>query len=215
MTKEDIVAFELMKQNFIPPNDSFQEVPLQSVICLPTNNSDTTIISELTEQQTNQSERIISLNYSSGNSAMVLDTLVGAQDWHQARERNRSLKEQGGKVADTYKKAKAVTAMYHFNSFGCKIGKTALEKKTELFNFQQQKILAARKKEEAAYKERRKKYDDVMKLGIDDEKLTGTQLRVLLNMKKRKTDNPITSLKKKELFTLWKEWKARPFLNLL
>ena len=32
MTKEDIVAFELMKQNFIPPNDSFQEVPLQSVI---------------------------------------------------------------------------------------------------------------------------------------------------------------------------------------
>ena len=118
MTKEDVAAFEEMKQNFIPPNYSFQQAPLQSVICLPTNNSGTTIISDLTEQQTNPSERIISLNYSSGNSAMVLETLVGAQDLHQARERNRSLKEQGGVVANTYEKAKAVTAMYHFNSFG-------------------------------------------------------------------------------------------------
>ena len=72
--------------------------------------------------------------------------------------------------------------MYHFNSFCCKKGKTALEKKRELFNIQQQKILAARKKEEAAYMERKKKQDEVMNIGIEDEKMTRTQLQALLNI---------------------------------
>ena len=101
--------------------------------------------------------------------------------------------------------------MYFFNEFGCKIGKNALQKKRKLFQIQQQKVLAARKKEEQAYVEKKRKYDEVMNLNIDDDnKLTGVQLRVLLNMKKRKTDKPISSLKKQGMLLLWKEWKARP-----
>ena len=101
--------------------------------------------------------------------------------------------------------------MYFFNEFGCKIGKTALQKKQELFQIQQQKVLAARKKEEQVYIEKKRKYDEVMNLNIDDDnKLTGVQLRALLNMKKRKTDKPISSLKKQDMLLLWKEWKARP-----
>ena len=50
-----------------------------------------------------------------------------------------------------------------------------------------------------------------MSLSIDnDNKLTGAQLRALLNMKKRKTDSPISSLRKKDMLLVWKEWKARP-----
>ena len=34
-------------------------------------------------------------------------------------------------------------------------------------------------------------------------------------MKKRKTDKPISGLKKKELLDLWKEWNTRPLEPLL
>ena len=101
--------------------------------------------------------------------------------------------------------------MYFFNEFGCKIGKTALQKKQELFHIQQQKVLAARKKEEQVYFEKMRKYYEVMNLNIDDNnKLAGAHLQVLLNMKKRNTDKPISSLKKQDMLLLWKEWKAWP-----
>ncbi len=43
----------------------------------------------------------------------------------------------------------------------------------------------------------------------DDEKLTGMQLRILLNMKKRKTNKSISALKKKDMMLPWQEWKGR------
>ena len=48
-----------------------------------------------------------------------------------------------------------------------------------------------------------------MDLKLDDDKLSGNQLKVLLNFKKQKTDKGFSSLKKKELLQLWKEWKPR------
>lgn len=215
MTKDDTELFHSMQTNFFPSTSNFAsaaESPPESVSFLKTaHSSSSTIISDLTDMQQHTKSDIISLNYSSGNSAMVLETLIGHHDINEARERNKKNRENGQQVANTYKKAKALTAMYHFNMFGCKIGKTALEKKRELQLIQQEKIEAARKKEEDAYFERKRKYDDVMKLGItDDEKLTGVQLRSLLNMKKRKTDKPISSMKKSDMLTLWKEWKTRP-----
>ena len=48
-----------------------------------------------------------------------------------------------------------------------------------------------------------------MDLKLSDEKLSGNQLRVLLGFKKQKTDKGFSSLKKKELLQLWKEWKPR------
>ena len=205
MTKEDAQVFETMKKNY---NHDLQSAtsPIDD-LCIPHSTSDTTIISDVTGDH----GAIISLNYSSGNSAMVLETLVGAHDLNEARERNKKNKEKGNEVANKYKQAKAVTAMFHFNEYGCKIGKTALEKKREVEKVQQRKVLEARKKEETAYNEKKRKYDEVMKLNIsDDDKLTAVQLRTLLNMKKRKTDKPISNLKKKDMLLLWKEWKSRP-----
>ena len=40
--------------------------------------------------------------------------------------------KKGIEISNQLNKAKAVTAMYHFNEFGCKIGKTTLEKKREV-----------------------------------------------------------------------------------
>ena len=44
----------------------------------------------------------------------------------------------------------------------------------------------------------------------NDTKLTGVQLRSLLNMKRRKTDKPIFSMKKVDMLALQKDWKTRP-----
>ena len=100
--------------------------------------------------------------------------------------------------------------MYHFNVFGCKIGKTALEKRRKIQCIQYEKALVARKKEEAAYLEKKRKYDAVMNLQItNDTKLTEVQLRLLLSMKRRKTDKPISTMKKVDMLALWKEWKTR------
>ena len=44
--------------------------------------------------------------------------------------------------------------MFHFNEIGCKIGKSALEKKKKFAHLQQQKKLQAKKKEEEDYGEK-------------------------------------------------------------
>jgi len=214
MTREDIVTFDAMKKNYVQPDSDFVS-PIIDSLCIKKPNSDTTIISDLTDPHNNKNTSVISLNYSSGNSAMVLETLIGAQDLNEARERNKRHKTMGIEASNTYKKAKAVTAMYHFKEYGCKIGKTALEKKREIQEIQKMKILEARKKEEKVYNEKKRKYDEVISLNLSDEKLTIGHLRSLLNMKKRKTDKSISGLKKKEMLVLWKEWKARPLEPLL
>ena len=128
---------------------------------------------------------------------MILETLIGHHDVNEARETNKKQKENCLKVAKTYWKTKALTVIYHLNKFGCKIGKTALQKKKELQLIQHEKTLAARKKEEVAYLEKKRKYDAVMNLQITyNTKLTGVQLRLLLIMKKRKSDEPISSIKR-------------------
>ena len=219
MTKEDIKTFDAMKKDYVQPHSDTECVsPIIDSLCIQKSNSDTTIISELTDPNGNHGNgncTVISLNYASGNSAMVLETLIGAQDLNEARERNKRNKTMGIEASNTYKKAQAVTAMYHFKEYGCKIGKTALEKKREIQHIQKMKVLEARKKEEKVYNEKKRKYDEVMNLNISDEKLTIGHLRHLLNMKKRKTDKSISGLKKKEMLVLWKEWKARPLEPLL
>ncbi len=129
-----------MKETFLSPSDNFdstnstEKAPSKPLSFQKCGSGDTTIISDITKNGPKiMSERIISLNYSSGNSTMVLETLVAAQDLHKAMERNKKNKARGGHFAITHQKAKAATAMYQFNEFGCKIGKTALQKKRELF----------------------------------------------------------------------------------
>jgi len=92
-----------------------------------------------------QSQKVIALNYSSGNSAMVLDTIVAKTDLREARARNRLKNLEGETMTSKFNDVKSVTAMYHFNKLGCVIGKDALEKKQQIFQIQQAKLIAARK----------------------------------------------------------------------
>ena len=157
----------------------------------------------------NQHQKVIALNYSSGNSAMVLDAYVGEKDLMEARERNRRKKQEGNELQSKFERVKTVTAMYHFNTLGCVIGKDALQKKKQIDAIQKAKNLEMRKKEEKEYNERKVKHDSLILQNIPDEKLTMMQLKTLLAFKKRKNDKGFSHLKKGDLLTLWTEWKHR------
>ena len=160
MTKEDTTTFESMKRhccqlNSVPHTDVNNKTPVKSGCVTNSESLDMTIVSDVTLSP-NHNGMIISINYSSGNSAMVLETLIGAQDLNEARERNNWNKEKDSDASNKYKAANVVLAKYYFNEYGCKIGKTALQKKLEIQQDQQRKLLQARKKEEQNYYEDRK-----------------------------------------------------------
>ena len=69
------------------------------------------------------------------------------------KERNKLHNEKGVQIIYNFQNARGITEMYHFNSYGCKIGKTALEIKKELQDIQKKKQAKARMKEEKEEKE--------------------------------------------------------------
>ena len=99
--------------------------------------------------------------------------------------------------------------MYHFNELGCVIGMGALGKKLEIQKIQEEKLHRKKMEEELKFTAKKLKYDEVMALKLPNKKLTGTQLKCLLAVLKRKTDKPFSGLKKTQLLQLWREWKVR------
>ncbi len=97
MTKEDNVTFKFMKGHYLQQSTSFPNTdidlrtPVKSICVTHSKISYTTIISGITSDP-NHNVKVISLNYLSGNLAMLLETLVGAQDLNEARERNKKVK---------------------------------------------------------------------------------------------------------------------------
>ena len=107
MTRDDAALLKSMRDTFLSPSNNFAETdkaPIDSLSIQQSTSGDATIISDLTKNGPKLSKKMVSLNYSSGNSAMVLETLVAAQDLHKARERNKRNKQRGGEVAETHKK---------------------------------------------------------------------------------------------------------------
>ena len=102
MTSDNCGAFKLLKRHFIilKQHNSFQP-PVDSVSFQQSHS--TTSISEISDPVISDNvfnnHTLLSLNYSAGNSAMVLETLIGAQDLLEARDRNRKNKEKGEQVS--------------------------------------------------------------------------------------------------------------------
>ena len=96
------------------------------------------------------------------------------------------LKQRGNTLAEKYEAAKAVTAMYHFNNFGCAVGKDALQKKREIDQLHNAKMNEIHEKQRQDFEEKKRKYDEIIAMNIDDEKLNVTQLKILLTIKNAK-----------------------------
>ncbi len=69
------------------------------------------------------------------------------------------------------------------------------------------KLLKAKLRKKKAFMVKKENYDAIISKNIPDEKLSTTQLRSLLNYKKRKNDVKFSHMKKDQLKSLWLEWK--------
>ena len=66
------------------------------------------------------------LNFKTGRAAHVARTLLHESDLLQAREENKRKAKQGKEIREKLEKAKKLTAMLNFKTFGCKIGEDSL-----------------------------------------------------------------------------------------
>ena len=83
------------------------------MILLHSSTSDNYLVSDITPASL--TPPTAELNYSSGNNAIVLDTLVAKSDLLEARKRIKIKKPEGKQVSSIVDSAKALTAMVHFN----------------------------------------------------------------------------------------------------
>ncbi len=120
MTKEDNVIFKSMKgydlRQYSFPNNTDIDIRtlVESVCATHSKTSEMTMINDMTSDP-HHNGKVISLNYSPGNLTMVLETLVGAQDLNEAREKNKQNKQKGSEASDKYNTAK--TGCYSHVSF--------------------------------------------------------------------------------------------------
>ena len=109
MTKDDTALFQRIQTTYDVLTDDFAfEVlpsPVESV-AFQKSHSGLTIISNITDLPQKASSDVISLNYSSGNSAMVLETLISHHNINEARERNKKIKKMVLKLLKHIKKPK-------------------------------------------------------------------------------------------------------------
>ena len=87
--------------------------PKTNMLLLHSSTSDNSLVSDITPASL--TPPTVELNYSSGNSAILLNTLVAQSDLLEAKERIRIEKQEGEQVSSIVDSAKALTAMVNFN----------------------------------------------------------------------------------------------------
>ena len=205
----------------------------------------TRTISEITSPSLNYDARFLStapidevsfsskLNFKSGHSQVVLESLVHHHDLSLARENIKANKEKGDAMKQKTADIKNLTAMYNFKNIGCRIGKDSLQLKQQMTKdkmererkkkMEKEKKVAEKKmkndintfkrieKEKNKFELRKRKYDEIMSLNLPLDKLSNRQLNDLINFKKLKEDTFLNSkMKKVELIPLWNQLKDRP-----
>ena len=154
------------------------------------------------------------LNYSSGRSAAVIETLLHDVDLQKVRERNKEKADKGKATKEKLDNAKKLTAMLNFNTIGCRVGEDSLKVRMKIAQKKKEEEDQVQQKKDKIMVQRKRKYDE-LKTKIDNEnlpieKLSLSQLKTLCSFKKQKGDISISKLKRDELLPLWLSWKDRP-----
>ena len=84
-----------------------------------------------------------------------------------------------------------------------------LTKRQQMAAIHDDELLKAKLRKEKIYMVKKENYDAIISKNIPGKKLSTTQLRSLLNYKKRKNDTKFSHMKKDQLKSLWLEWKHR------
>ena len=154
------------------------------------------------------------LNFESGRSALVAQTLLHEADLLKAREANKLKVRKGKETQEKLDKAKKLTAMLNFNHISCEVGKDSLELRLKMAEKKKAEEMEVMNRRNKKVSDRKQKFDAIMsKIESNDlplEKLSAAQLKILCGHTKRDTDNVcISKLKRNELLSLWISWKDR------
>ena len=155
------------------------------------------------------------LNFKTGRSAQVARALIHESDILEAREENQKSANRGKELKDKLDKAKKLTAMLNFKTFGCKIGEDSLKARLKMAERKSHEEALIMMKRNNAKLKRKAQFDELknkmINENIPDDKLSATQLKTLLMHKKRDDDKvSISKLKRPGLLALWLEWQSRP-----
>ena len=154
------------------------------------------------------------LNFKTGRSAHVARALLHESDILEAREQNQKSAIKGKEAKEKLDKAKKLTAMLNFRSFGCKIGEDSLQARLKMAkNKSMEEAKIVQKKNDKIMK-RKLQFDELQtKIRSENlplEKLSLAQLKILCMYKKKDSDRiSISKLKRSELLALWLEWRHR------
>ena len=154
------------------------------------------------------------LNYSSGRSAAVIETLLHDADLRKIREINKRKADEGKAAQEKLDAAKKLTAMLNFNTIGCRVGDDSLKVRMKIAQKKKDEENQLQQKKDMIMIQRKRKFDELQTQietkNLPIEKLSMSQLKTLCSYKKRKGDISISKLKRDELLPLWLLWKDRP-----
>ena len=193
--------------------DSSDDIKLPKYILKPnqqstdSTNSNTYEDETTINSETSNSEQL-TLNFSTGVSALCLNDIVRHEQLQEARERIQKEKKDGEDVTSKLRAAKKLTAGICWKNNTNRLGQSVfdiakekqLEKKIETAN----KI----KMDEKAYLQLKKQADELLSSGKELKKMSIKDLRTILKSLKEKGDKALPT-KKSEMLTLYYEWKDR------
>ena len=158
------------------------------------------------------------LNFSTGRSAAVIESLLHDADLQKVREVNKKKADKGKDAKVKLEDAKKLTAMLNFNTIGCRVGDDSLKVRMKIAQKKKEEANHAQQKRDQKMNERKRNFDKVKSQiennNVPTEKLSLSQLKILCSYKKRKGDITISKLKRDELLPLWLSWKDRPEVAL-
>lgn len=154
------------------------------------------------------------LNFSTGRSAAVIQSLLHDADLQKVRQINKTKADKGKDAKSKLESAKKLTAMLNFNTIGCKVGEDSLKVRMKIAQRKKDEEKQVQQNKDKKNNERKRKFDelrnqiDIKNIPLD--KLSLSQLKTLCSYKKRKSDKvSISKLKRHELLPLWLSWKDR------
>jgi len=155
------------------------------------------------------------LNFSSGRSAAIAQTLLHEADLLKAREANRRKAQQGKEAEKKLQEVKKLTAMLNFNHLSCEVGIDSLNLRLEMAEKRKEEEMQVQNQKKDKVNERKRKFDEInKKLLLDNlplDKLSTAQLKILCAHKKISSDKlSISKLKRSDLMPLWLSWRNRP-----
>ena len=159
------------------------------------------------------------LNFTTGRAAHVARTLLHESDIFEARQKDKTNVQKGKETKSKLEKAKKLTAMLNFKSFGCKIGEDSLKARLKMAEKKSQEEARVLQKRNDIKMKRKFEFDKLMikiqSENIPFEKLSSSQLKTLLMHKKCDDDKiSIAKLKRSDLLALWLEWQSRPEMEI-